>query len=1100
MKRKRDTQTSLSAKRQKLGDSNSQKTRPCRVLTSCYPAVLSLREYLTARLPLKSQRRKRFNASFRDGIDVILDNWKVGVLSEPTAEVKRARSQEFVAFTQTQPQLHSTPYTARTQTCSFNEVLEFVIWHLFNASSSGPGRPKHVLCTGLQRGIDPERSSVAPGIIQCHPSENLRQLKSEAWNRIFAALGAAGESIAASLFLDCGLFSSLDDGKDNYYQVSGQPINELARQARGNDSKEDLSLHPRAPGIINIVRNRMLYAKPSLNASGKIRFGLKHIHVLQRCSDLQDKTQTIHILKHVFPRQFGLHNVFTSTIDKKQTSQPFLDYIYREDEIAAAKKRAAFWIPHRLRGAPLTMVDKIRKRHARLSYSQLLRHYCSITSSRPLSTTTRLPGSSCGTVSTALNTQFSRSSAETPPQPSSRAPKNPDRSFVAHATATTDVSAFCQAVLKGIIPTDAFGVGEQGRSNWRKVLCNVGRFIDLRRFETTNLHQLCQDLNLNCIHWLAPASVPGDQKTSLSDRKKRLELLREFVYYLFDSLLIPLIQSNFYVTESGPQRNRLYYFRHDVWRKMAEPNFAIIRSGIYQQLKPSEIRQMLSRSSLGYSHVRLLPKDEGTRTITNLRRRMVTNVKGQRLLGPSINTQLSPVFGALTHERLQDPARLGTGILSVNGLHERLKQFKSILALPAKLYFVKVDIQSCFDSIPQNRLLNMIESLIGRTSYRTSRYAESKPSADRKARQRYLQVAKSATDEPVLSHDTLTEVAAGKAGRIYNEVGFQKVWSAHQLLALLQQHIRSNVVKIGKKHFRQDQGIPQGSVLSSLLCTFFYTAFERDHLHFVNASEGILIRLIDDFLLITTDLSTARNFLKTMTQPHEDYGITVNPQKTLANFEATVNGHKIPRQHGSSDFPYCGMTIDMTSLQLGKDRLRKDAIVRNGLTVDMSSKARSTFERKAVTSFVQQMHKMLLDGAMNSPEQQLSTMLEAFTETAMKLHSYVRAMPPQQRPSERKIMNVVRQLLRLGIKYGRQRLTEDGVTESDEQFLTKTQAVWAGCSAFVHVLSTKQTRYRGLLRVLEQMRQRSEAGLGTCHRTRRRLLAHRDRVFRDYVY
>lgn len=34
--------------------------------------------------------------------------------------------------------------------------------------------------------------------------------------------------------------------------------------------------------------------------------------------------------------------------------------------------------------------------------------------------------------------------------------------------------------------------------------------------------------------------------------------------------------------------------------------------------------------------------------------------------------------------------------------------------------------------------------------------------------------------------------------------------------------------------FRQKTGIPQGSKISSLLCSFFYAVLEKDHLGFVN--------------------------------------------------------------------------------------------------------------------------------------------------------------------------------------------------------------------------------------------------------------------------
>ena len=39
-------------------------------------------------------------------------------------------------------------------------------------------------------------------------------------------------------------------------------------------------------------------------------------------------------------------------------------------------------------------------------------------------------------------------------------------------------------------------------------------------------------------------------------------------------------------------------------------------------------------------------------------------------------------------------------------------------------------------------------------------------------------------------------------------------------------------LKIGQDYYRQIVGIPQGSVLSALLCSFFYGDLEREHLKF----------------------------------------------------------------------------------------------------------------------------------------------------------------------------------------------------------------------------------------------------------------------------
>lgn len=154
------------------------------------------------------------------------------------------------------------------------------------------------------------------------------------------------------------------------------------------------------------------------------------------------------------------------------------------------------------------------------------------------------------------------------------------------------------------------------------------------------------------IEWLAPPKLAG-QKCSQSDTRKRTEIFYEFLYYLFDSFLIPLIRSNFYVTESNLDRYRLFFFRHDVWRYVAEPAMAALRTSIFEEVKTGDALRTLESRRLGYSQVRLLPKQNKMRPIMNLRRR--TFLQGSKILGPSINSILSPVSTALKLEKVQSP-------------------------------------------------------------------------------------------------------------------------------------------------------------------------------------------------------------------------------------------------------------------------------------------------------------------------------------------------------------------------------------------------------------------------------------------------------------
>lgn len=88
---------------------------------------------------------------------------------------------------------------------------------------------------------------------------------------------------------------------------------------------------------------------------------------------------------YVFPRQFGLHSVFTSRVDHTQTAQKFQDYTLREEEIAEkfctvveGRQQLKAHIPKRLRGLPQHLVERLQVLHARCSYSMLLQHYCPV--------------------------------------------------------------------------------------------------------------------------------------------------------------------------------------------------------------------------------------------------------------------------------------------------------------------------------------------------------------------------------------------------------------------------------------------------------------------------------------------------------------------------------------------------------------------------------------------------------------------------------------------------------------------------------------------------------------------------------------------------
>lgn len=175
--------------------------------------------------------------------------------------------------------------------------------------------------------------------------------------------------------------------------------------------------------------------------------------------------------------------------------------------------------------------------------------------------------------------------------------------------------------------------------------------------------------------------------------------------------------------------------------------------------------------------------------------------------------------------------------------------------------------------------------------------------------------------EPVPFLDRLESgMGSMKKNTVFVDSAVLQVHETSSLLALLSEHVGRNIVKIGKKYYRQKKGIPQGSILSTFLCNYFYADLEAQRLSFLNEPKSLLMRLVDDFLLITLDKDKAIRFVETMHQGVPEYGVEVGRDKTLVNFDMEYEGENVRKLDKGSKFPYCGTFIDCKTLEITKDR------------------------------------------------------------------------------------------------------------------------------------------------------------------------------------
>lgn len=799
---------------------------------------------------------------------------------------------------------------------------------------------------------------------------------------------------------------------------------------------------PRRPSEIRFVRHRIFYAKASMNSKANVRLGLRHIHVFNRYPDTLNLEQSVHIAKYMFPKQFGLHNVFTSTVDSRETSQAFKDYTLREKEITdmlQKSKRNSTWLPKRLRDGPMKLIEDMRRRHSKLGYVELLRNHC------------------------------------------------PTRDGV---TPVRMVARFVQSVVLHLICKANWG----SAVNQNTVLATISRFVAARKFESISLHEVLQNIkvcsNTSCstgelmcwqitdIPWLTHGNKCF-KNISKSDMRKRTELFAEFMYWLYDSLVIPIIRSNFYVTESNSDKNKLFFYRQDVWRQMTEPTLQHLKTEMFDELRPETVKKLLTLRSLAYGQVRLLPKSMGFRPITNLKKRPEYIQNGRRLLGKSTNSLLTPIFKVLNYELARRPRYLGSSLLSVSSIQTKLAAFQSQLEGQqwTKLYFAKVDVQSCFDTIPPEKVLPLLKNLLKSDLYTLSTSAQvHAPKIHTRARGpshmkpcvKFTTVGHPAKKVIKVSNQAENASANAHGGSIYvGRIGVQ-IRRQQDMMQLLTEHLENNIVKLGRKFYRQTKGIPQGSVVSSLLCSVFYGRLESGELAFTNVPGTLLMRLVDDFLLITTDESVATRFLNVMHAGIPDFGITVKPSKTLTNFAVTIHGHQVSST-ACDEFPYCGVLINTVSLNVTKDPTRQTTSgIIDSLTIETTSIPGKSFTQKALNALRIQLHPFLFDTSHNSRATVVKNLFDTFYTAALRMIWYVKGMKMIKRPNPTMVMTTIGDMLSLAHRVLRRKAIRPEVKncrvteKSSAQFqcsISKEGLYTVGYEAFNAVIQGRQTGY-----------------------------------------
>jgi len=478
-------------------------------------------------------------------------------------------------------------------------------------------------------------------------------------------------------------------------------------------------------------------------------------------------------------------------------------------------------------------------------------------------------------------------------------------------------------------------------------LLDIHRIVNLRMFEKISLHELAQNLKFKaCDQWISRNAQDHHSE----------EMLHDFLWWFYFSFIGGLIKNTFFVTESASFRNRTLYFRLDDWDQICRPLIKYLKTSLFTKVDENSIKH--GQSHLGHSFLRLLPKSNGVRPIVNLKRKRTSHT------GLSINSILQNLFSVLSYEKDVSPDRMEYSVLGLDHIYTRFKNFRSRFgpSLP-DLYFVKVDIRACFDSIQQDKILEVINRVFSEDHYVIQKYAKmiTLKTGPQKTFRQFKRQAYPSDEVP-----DFDKFVVELSKRLKNALFTDQVQYAHvdkeDLMALLKEHVTQNFVKIGAGRYQQKNGIPQGSIMSPLLCSLFYADMDRERLAFTKTPNSILVRLIDDFIYITTSQNDAERFLKVMAEGSKEYGCFISMEKTLINFR--YGGVK---QVVGNDFPWCGHLINTKTLEFKAEMARFNGIhLSDTLTVDRTKTPGQLFCQKMYQSVRVRIHVIYLDSKLNS--------------------------------------------------------------------------------------------------------------------------------------
>nr|XP_017232034.1 PREDICTED: telomerase reverse transcriptase-like [Daucus carota subsp. sativus] len=690
------------------------------------------------------------------------------------------------------------------------------------------------------------------------------------------------------------------------------------------------------------------------------------------------------------------------------------------------------------------------------------------------------------------------------------------------------VTSFIWAVCRSIVPINLLGTPKAQRSICR----NISKLIKLRRFEKFSLKQGMLKLKVSNFPVLSNPHALCYFSGHVEEQKVKTKgcntaddaayimkqrILQSWVLWFFSSLVLPLVQANFYVTESQHGKQDIFYYKHSVWKKIVNVNIACLEGQRYELLNNASVLKIIWNRSFGFSKVRFLPKSTGVRPLANLKAsskfsRSLPLKKSACKIFSSVNSVLHDVHAVLKAIHLKRPERLGYSVFDYNDVHRKLISFLSVLkrgsGIMPRLFIVVADVSKAYESVNQDKLLSVMEDFFSSDKYLLEKFH--RVVCTKKSLRVSEHIISGLQDTSAGLRKSMSDVA-GPSNCVIVDKEWRKYIKKEELFSTLYEHVKQNVLQIDKRFYLQSVGIPQGSMLSPLLCSIYYGDMENNKLHpyirkicesereffsaehdssnvviWEDASSGcpryMVLRYIDDFFFVSTSKKLALGFFSRLQRGFPAYNCTMNEGKFGLSFDVG-NMLKIQQSRfhvlddGASYVCWSGLLINCCTLEVQADYTRYlNSHLSSTLTVRWDDKPGHSLETKLFDYLRPKLHPIFYDSNINSAAIVRLNIYQAFVICAMKFHCYVANISVICSLEPRSSIKTIYSALRYMTNLIKKRMNAVHLDSNLHPVLElkNSEVEWLGLTAFIKVLKRKEQRHKVLLSLLKKQLQRSD--------------------------